>query len=84
MTEDQLSKINHGKSASLAYNHLKPLIEARRLSAITQMKHDYRLGNFNADKQRSLVAELIVLDDLEASLRGEINLGNKALKNTQE
>lgn len=83
LTEQILSTINTGKTASLVYSHVLPTLIKLREAAIIDLMGDFRAGKFDGAKAQAKIAQLCVIADIESALKQQINKGETALTRTQ-
>jgi hypothetical protein len=78
MTEEQLSRINTGKAAFFAMQHISPLIAERSVSVLNEMKQLTRHGPYDSVKIQGLLERLLAYDDLITMLNAQINVAESA------
>lgn len=76
MLEEQMPIIQNARMASVANEHLGRIIEKHKTIILSNLINTYRSGNHDVVQYASMVASLVCLDDLQASIRKQIDAAN--------
>jgi len=83
LTEQVLTAINTGKTASVIFGHMSPTLKSLAENIVARLKQDYRAGTFDGTKAMAAIAQLVTLEDIENSLRTQMVKGESAFAKTQ-
>lgn len=79
-----MSLVNSGSTAHIAYRVLGKHLDSLEIEALSQIKLQFRQGDFDQVKMLVKIAQLCNLEDIKAKLLAEINRGETAGKELTE
>lgn len=82
MKEEELTKINQGKTATIILDMLSPTLRRMERAVIGRLKNMYLQGNASEQMLLACAAELCCLDALKNSLEADINQAQTISRNT--
>lgn len=82
MDERQAGVISRGKLSSIALETLGPELRDAEARIVQQMKHLYRTGDYNETQLAACVAQLVLIESIETSLKTKIKRAGEVLKET--
>lgn len=80
MDERQAGVISRGKLSNIALETLGPELKDAEVRIVQQMKHLYRSGKYTENQLAACVAQLVLIEDIESSLKGKIRRAGAVLK----
>ena len=80
LTPEQHEKVNRGRRAQNLLNSLSGELAEREKTIINNLKQKFRDSKLEHIELVSNVAQLVALDDLKSSLKGQVNRANHLTK----